>query len=97
MTTTTLILKLNDGTELIASVEEKDGIYLCSDARQIMKVPDQESQQMHMALTEFMPYSDGNIAIPTNMAILATPKDDFENYYKELCGLIITPSSKIIV
>ena len=97
MTTTTLILKLNDGTELIASVEEKDGIYMCSDILQIMKVPDEATQQVRMALMEFMPYSDGNVAIPTNMAILATPSEDFENHYKERFGKIIAPSSKIIL
>lgn len=97
MTTTTLILKLNDGTELIASVEEKDGIYMCCDVLQIVKVPDRETQEMRMALMDFMPYSDNNIAIPTNMAILATPNEDFENHYKERFNHIITPSSKIIL
>lgn len=93
----TVILKLNDGTELLATAAEKDGIYMCNDVIQIMAVPDQETGQMKMGFADFMPYSTGQFAIPTNMAILSTPSEELDNFYRERFGKIITKSSKIIL
>lgn len=95
--TDTVILKLNDGTELLATAAEKDGIYMCSDVLQIITAPDPESGQMKMGFADFMPYSTGQFAIPTNMAILSTPSEDLDNFYRERFGKIITTSSKIIM
>lgn len=95
--TDTVILKLNDGTELLASAVEKDGVYMCNDVIQIMAVPDQSTGQLKMGFADFMPYSTGQFAIPTNMAILSTPSEELDNFYREKFGKIITNSSKIIL
>jgi pyrrolidone-carboxylate peptidase len=93
----TVILKLNDGTEILATAEEKNGVYICTDVLQIVSEPDATTGQMRMGFMEFMPYSSGQIAIPTNMAILTTPSEDLDNFYREKFGKIITTQSKIIL
>lgn len=93
----TVILKLSDGTELLTTAEDKNGVYMCSDVLQIVTVPDEKSGQMKMGFADFMPYSSGQFAIPTNMAILTTPTEELDNFYRERFGKIITASSKIVI
>ena len=93
----TVILKLNDGTELLATAEEKTGVYMCTDVIQIITQPDSSTGQMKMGFADFMPYSTGQFAIPTNMAILTTPSEELNNFYAQRFGKIITSPSKIIL
>lgn len=98
MTTTTLILKLSDGTELLASVKETPGAYFCTDILQIIVSVD-ESGQGRMGMTDFMPYADpeGGLAVPTNMAIIAMPSAELLEHYNKRFSKIITPDSKILL
>ena len=93
----TIILKLNDGTELLCTAEEKNGVYMCTDVIQIITQPDNLTKQMKMGFVDFMPYSSGQFAVPTNMAILTTPSEDLSNYYAQRFGKIIANSGKIIL
>lgn len=94
-----LILGLVSGEHLIATVEERQGAYLCSNVLQIVTDPDVNTGQVRMGLMPYMPYADpdSGFAVPTNMAIMAVPSEDLLNHYNERFAKIITPSTKIIV
>lgn len=93
-----LILILNDGTQLLASVSEGSGAYLCENVLQILTHVGEDGQ-MKTGLQPFLPYADmsGGIAIPTHMAIIAIPNVDIKNFYSGKFGLIITPPEPKIV
>lgn len=96
------ILKLTDGTELIATIEEAieaPHVYLCTDILQIVSQPDPKSGQMNLALADWMPYADKTqpAIIPSSIAIVAFPSEDFTNHYRQHFGRIITPSKKLIL
>lgn len=93
----TIILKLNDGTELLATAEEKNGAYMCTDVIQIITKPDNLTKEMKMGFADFMPYSTGQFAVPTNMAILTSPSEALSNFYAQRFGKIITNPGKIIL
>lgn len=95
----TLILILNNGDQLIASVHEQNGAYVCEDVLSIIVQPDQESGRMQMGLIGYLPYADmsAGIAIPTHMVIIAVPGNDLKTHYNQKFSKIITPTSKIIL
>lgn len=93
-----LILKLADGTEIIATTnqQEESGAYICRDILTIMVTVD-ESGRGQMGLMEFMPYADkkAGFAIPHSMASITLPSEQLLNHYKERFSKIILPDSKI--
>lgn len=95
----TLIVVLTNGTELLATVEEKQGVYLLSDVLQILQEMDEQSGSIRMGVVPYLPYSDpdGGIAVPTNMAIIAIPSPDMKKQYAARFSKIVMPESKIIV
>jgi len=95
----TLILILGNGDQLIASVHEQNGAYVCEDVLNIIVQPDPESGRMQMGLMEYLPYADmsAGIAIPTHMVIIAVPGKDLNEHYNKKFSKIITPDSKIIL
>lgn len=97
--TVTMILMLANGDQLIATVAESHGAYVCTDVLNILVQPDPASGQMQMGLMEYLPYADmsAGIAIPTHMAIIAVPGEELLNHYNKKFGKIILPSSKIIM
>ncbi len=94
-----LLLKLNDGTEIIATTEELENrnVYRCVDVVQI--VTRAENNQMTIGLVPFMPYadSDAGVLIPTNMAMLAIPSKELLERYNKIFSKIIVPESKIVL
>lgn len=94
---TILCLRLNDGAELIAEVEETPTGYIAKDVLQLLSVHDEDNGQLKMAIVPFAPHTTGQFAIPFGMAIAGFPNDDVENMYKQRFGKIITPKSKIVL
>lgn len=94
-----LILGLMTGEHLLATVDERQGAYLCTDVLQILAEPDPETGVYRMGFTQYMPYADqsGGFAIPTNMCIIAMPTEEMKNFYSEKFGLIITPPTPKII
>lgn len=92
-----VLLKLNDGTELIGDVEEGEGIYAATNIAQI--VTREQNGTMSIGLVPFMPYIAKNAPtlIPTNMAIIAEAGSDIVDHYTRMFSSIITPPSKIIL
>lgn len=94
----TAILKLNDGTELLLTIDHKSNqSYICTDIIQILTAPDSATGQMKIGFADFMPYSNGQLEIPIGMAILSAPSDELDNFYREKFGKIITNSNKIVL
>lgn len=94
--TNILILVLNNGDQLLAESYEQSGVYVCTNVLQILVRGDEASGQMSMGMAPYLPYSVGDLAIPTNMAILAIPNDTLLNHYKSQFGGIITPPAQKI-
>lgn len=94
-----LILCLTTGEKLLATVQERQGAYLCSDVVEIMTDPDPSTGQMRMGFMPYLPFSDpdGGLAVPTNIAIIAVPSVELKQYYSEKFGLIIAPPEKKII
>lgn len=93
-----LLLRLNDGTELIADVsEEEETSYLCSDVLQVVK--EYSSNKQTVNLVPFMPYADtsGGVVIPLNMAIVMVPGEKLKEYHSKVFSKIIMPDSKIVL
>lgn len=95
-TMTTLILKLTDGTEILATVTENPGTYFCSDILQIITDIDERGQG-RMGFVDFMPYADpkAGFAVPTNMACVTMPSEELQDHYNKRFSKIITPGSKL--
>lgn len=93
-----LILVLNDGTQLLANTAEHNGVYMCENVLQII-VHAAENGGINTGFMPYLPYSDvkGGLAIPTNMAIIAVPNQQFKEFYAKQFGLIITPPEPQIV
>lgn len=93
-----LILVLSDGTQLLATTSVSEGAYMCTNVLQILNHVGDDGQ-VKTGLQEFLPYAEptGGLAIPTNMAMIALPKDTLKNFYSEKFGLIITPPEPKIV
>lgn len=92
-----LILVLSDGTQLLATTGVSEGAYICENVLQILNHAGADGQRQ-TGLQPYLPYSDGTLAIPTNMAMITVPNTDFKNFYSEKFGLIITPpESKIVL
>jgi len=93
---TTLILKLTCGTEIIATVREANGSYICSEILELITDMDATGAG-RMALADFMPYSDptAGFAVPTNMACITMPNEDLKDHYNKRFSKIITPETKL--
>jgi len=91
-----VILKLIDGTEILATVTENAGSYFCRDILQLVTDVDERGQG-RMGLMEFMPYADkeAGFAVPSGVTSIAFPNEDLLNHYNERFKKIITPSSKL--
>jgi hypothetical protein len=92
-----LLLKLNDGTELIADVSENtESAYVCSDILEI--ITDRSDDKQSIGLVPFMPYADptAGIAIPLGMAILTVPGERLKEHYNKIFSKIIVPESRIV-
>lgn len=94
-----LILGLMTGEHLLATVDERQGAYLCTDVMQIIAEPDPENGSMRMGFTQYMPYADqsAGFAIPTNMCVIAMPTEEMRKFYSERFGRIITPPTPKII
>ena len=95
-----LILGLSNGDQILASVVETAGAYLCSDILAIVFRDDEATGEMRMGLMPFMPYADpaGGFIVPTIMATVAIPSQKLLRHYQQSFGKIITPpESKIIL
>lgn len=94
MTTAIMVLKLSSGEEILSEVDNSiEFSYLLINPMLIMQDYDDATGKMRMGFMPFMPYVDGPIGVPTNMAIVGTPTEQLENSYKERFGKIITPST----
>jgi hypothetical protein len=94
-----IILGLMTGANIIATVEESTGAYLCTDVLEILTTTDEQGNGK-MGIVPFMPFAsqEGGFAIPTNMAIVATPTQELLDFYKRKFSVIITaPDQKIIL
>lgn len=91
-----VILKLFDGTEILAEVTENSGSYFCRDILQLVTDVDERGQG-RMGLLEFMPYADkeAGFAVPSSVASIAFPAKELLDHYNERFKKIITPSSKL--
>lgn len=91
-----VILKLIDGTEILAEVSESSGSYFCRDILQLMTDVDERGQG-RMGLIDFMPYADkeAGFAVPSSVTSIAFPSQELLNHYNERFKKIIMPSSKI--
>lgn len=92
-----LILALASGEHLIAEVAENGGAYVATNVLQIVQQIDESNGQIRMGLSVYMPFSTGEFAIPTSMAIVAIPSPDLKDHYSERFGLIITPNNQKII
>lgn len=95
---TLLILRLNCGTEILATVSQTDSAYICTDILQIMTDID-DSGNMRLGFGEFMPYSkkEAGFAIPAGSCAIAMPSDALTEMYNKRFSKIITPDTKIIL
>ena len=91
-----VILKLVDGTELLAEVTENSGSYFCRDILQLVTDVDERGQG-RMGLIDFMPYSDkeAGFAVPSSVTSIAFPSKELLDHYNERFKKIIMPSSKL--
>ncbi len=91
-----VILKLIDGTEILAEVSENSGSYFCRDILQLVTDVDERGQG-RMGLLEFMPYTDkeAGFAVPSSVTAIAFPSKELLDHYNERFKKIIMPSSKL--
>jgi hypothetical protein len=96
METQVVILKLIDGTEILATVAENPGSYICRDILQLVTDVDERGQG-RMGLLEFMPYADkeAGFAVPSSVTGIAFPSEELLNHYNERFKKIIVPPTKI--
>jgi len=94
-----LVLVLSNGDQILAEVEEHNGAYVCSNAMQILTRGDESTGQMSMGMVPYLPFTDGEIAIPTHMAILAIPNKELTRHYNKTfgSGIITPPEQKIFL
>jgi hypothetical protein len=91
-----VILKLIDGTELLAEVSESSGSYFCRDILQLVTDVDERGQG-RMGLLEFMPFADkdAGFAVPSATTAVAFPSKELLEHYNERFKKIIMPPSKL--
>jgi len=91
-----VILKLVDGTEILAEVSENSGSYFCRDVLQLVTDIDEHGRG-RMGLVDFMPYADkeAGLAVPSSVTSIAFPGKELLEHYNERFKKIITPSSKL--
>jgi len=91
-----VILKLIDGTELLAEVTESSGSYFCRDILQLVTDVDERGQG-RMGLLEFMPYADkeAGFAVPSSVTSIAFPSKELLEHYNERFKKIIMPPTKL--
>lgn len=94
--TTTLCIRLSDGTELIADSTHLENDFVLTNVLQLLSVPDEQNQTMRMAVVPFMPYTNGEFVVPGNLAIVSMPSDELEKMHRERFGKIIIAKSSII-
>lgn len=94
-----LILGLTSGEQILASVVETAGAYLCSDVLAIISRVNEATGEMSMGLSPFMPYADpeGGFIVPTIMATVAIPSEQLLRHYQQTFGKIITPPEPKII
>lgn len=96
METQVVILRLIDGTEILATVAENTGSYFCRDILQLVTDVDERGQG-RMGLLEFMPYADkeAGFAVPSSVTSLAFPSPELLEHYNERFKKIIVPPTKL--
>lgn len=94
-----LILGLASGDNIIATVTETGGAYLCYEILAIVTDRDSKTGEVRMGFTPFMPYADplGGFIVPTMMATIAIPSEGLLQHYKTIHGKIITPPEPKII
>ncbi len=91
-----LILVLPNGDQLLAETDQAEGAYVCTNVLQILTRGDETTGHMSMGLVPYLPFSAGDIAIPTFSTIVAVPNDELKNHYAKQFGKIITPPEQKI-
>lgn len=91
-----VILKMIDGTEILATVTENAGSYFCRDILQLVTDVDERGQG-RMGLLDFMPYSDkeAGFAVPSAVTSIAFPNKELLDHYNERFAKIIVPPTKL--
>jgi hypothetical protein len=91
-----VILKLIDGTEILATVAENSGSYFCRDILQLVTDVDERGQG-RMGLLDFMPYADkeAGFAVPSSVTGIAFPNKELIDHYNERFAKIIVPPTKL--
>lgn len=95
--TNTVILGLNNGTEIVADVEIDGASFIVTNALEIMRQMD-DTGAMRMGLAPWMPYAkqDG-ISVPLATTIIAVPGDELLAAHKRAFSKIITADSSLIL
>jgi len=91
---TPLILRLTDGTTLIAKVKETPNVgYFCTNVLEITMTNENDPNKVFISLHPFMVYTvpDAGFHIPFNMAAAALPNDELLDNYNKFFSPIILP------
>jgi hypothetical protein len=91
------LLKLVTGEEIIGKTEESETMFFVKKPIQVFQFPDKESGKMKMGIGEFMPHVENTniMVLKTAIAVVAVPRDEMIQQYKEITSDIILPDSKI--
>jgi hypothetical protein len=91
------LLKLVTGEEIIGKTEESETMFFVKKPIQIFQFPDKESGKMKMGIGDFMPHVENtNVMILKNaIAVIAVPREEMIQQYREITSDIILPDSKI--
>lgn len=91
------IFKLLTGEEIIAECEDVGNAFVCHNALEILKYPDQ-SGKIQMSIQKFMPYMDDPFVLQkVGYAIVGVPEAQMLAQYNQIFGNIIVPEQKIVL
>lgn len=91
-----LVLGLASGEHIIAEVTPSNGAYACTNILQIITDTSPEGN-VSMGAVPYMPYTTGDLMVPTATTTVATPGEMLLQHYKKMFGKIILPESSIIL
>lgn len=93
-----MIFKLSTGDEIVATAQDVGNAFICTDTLQIVAYPDEQTGQMRMMITQFMPYmKDEFILNKASVVAFGYPAEAIAEQYNQKFGKIHVPEKKLIL